>query len=89
MSNALAIAATTAALQSLLKDATAGVGGQVTGKPLASARGALKGPQLNLCLYHAAIDAGLRNNPDALHRPPGRSPDGALILPLPLNLAVS
>ena len=86
MSNPVAIAATTAALQALLKNSTAGVGGQVTAKPLANARGALKGPQLNLCLYHAGIDAQLRNNPDALHLPPVRSSDGALILPLPLNL---
>lgn len=87
MSNPLAIAATTAALQTLLKAATTTpLGGKVTAKPLSNARLNEKGAQLNLCLYHTAIDATLRNNPDALHRPPARAADGSLIVPLPLNL---
>ena len=82
MSNAIAIAAVTATLQALLKPVT----GSLTARPLATARKGITTEQLNLCLYHVGIDAALRNNPDSLHQSPTRSPDGALILPLPLNL---
>lgn len=82
MSNPVAIAAVTATLQALLKP----VSSNLTARPLATARKGTTAPQLNLCLYHVEIDAALRNNPEALHGPPVRSPDGALILPLPLSL---
>src|SRR5438045_1150753 len=63
MSNELAIAAVTTTIRDLLyrrADATI-PGTAVTTRPPDKARDGNQGPQLNLFLYHTAIDAAWRN----------------------------
>lgn len=83
MSDALAIAAVTHAIRSLLfREADAATPGtEVTTKPLDKARDGIAGPQLNLFLYHTAIEAAWRNRdmPDVRNGETG-------FPPLPLNL---
>jgi len=78
MSNHFAIAAVTETLRSVLT--THGIS-HVTARPLHNAR--TQGNQVNLFLYHTAVDAALRNQPVA---GPGASLGTALPPPMPLKL---
>ena len=80
MSNALAVAAVTTTLRSLLTTALGGVV-SVTAKPLDEARQAAI-DQINLFLYHLAPNAALRNTPMPGQTKPGESGHP----PLALNL---
>jgi len=84
MSNALAIAAVTSTVRNILfQGITAAVpGADVTTRAPDKARDGIRDPQVNLFLYHAAIDAAWRNMeiPGSVH--PGESAQP----PLPLNL---
>jgi hypothetical protein len=84
MSDALAIAAVTATIRNLLFTGVNAVvpGTEVTARPLDSARNGRTGNQLNLFLYHAAIDPAWRNS-DL----PGKvKPGETSFPPLPLSL---
>src|SRR4029450_10954135 len=80
MSNALAIAATTATLRGLL---LRGLGIQdVTVRSLDKARGTIAADQINLFLYQTLPDSGWRN----MDRPPSLNPGNTGHPPLPLTL---
>jgi hypothetical protein len=84
MSTDAAIAACTATLARLLRQATQSV---VVTRPLKNARkDSGTAPYLNLSLYHLAIDPAMRNNPEISRRPGGKNSDGAYVIPLPLDL---
>jgi len=80
LSNALAIAATTATLRSLLIHGLSIP--DVTVRPLDSARKGLAGNQVNLFLYQTMLDAALRNQDMPRHVKPGETGQP----PLPLTL---
>lgn len=84
MSNALAIAAVTATVRNLLfrgiNDTVPGA--DVSTRPPDKARDGIRDPQLNLFLYHAAIDPAWRN----MDMPDRVRPGEAGHPPLPLNL---
>ena len=81
MSNALAVAAVTTTLRSLLTTALGGVV-SVTAKPLDEARQAAI-DQINLFLYHLAPNAALRNTPMPGQTKPGESGHPPLALSRP------
>ncbi|HVT57262.1 MAG TPA: Pvc16 family protein [Thermoanaerobaculia bacterium] len=78
MSNALAIAATTATLRQVL---LSGGIGRVTLLPPDAAGKNVTSDQVNLFLYQSSLDAAWRNQ-DV----PGRAKSGEAVAPLPLNL---
>jgi hypothetical protein len=88
VSNELSIAAVTSTLRSLLHGAADATlpGTPVTTRPLDKARDGFAEPQLNLFLYHTAIDAAWRNMdmPGVLNGEPGFPP-----LPLTLHYLVT
>jgi hypothetical protein len=89
VSDALAIAAVTATLRNLLfrgvNDAVPGA--EVSTRPPDKARNGTRDPQLNLFLYHAAIDAAWRNMDIPGRVQPGES--GYPPLPLVLHYLVT
>ena len=84
MSNALSIAAVTATLRNLIDlELNADVAGtQVTTRPPGHARDGINGNQVNLFLYHVAINPAWRNTDLPWRVRPGEVAPG----PLPLNL---
>jgi hypothetical protein len=81
MSNALAIAAVTTTLRSLLDRALGAPGVDVTTKPPDKARTGA-GDQVNLFLYQMSVNASLRNTPPPSQSKPGETAEP----PLALNL---
>lgn len=81
MSNALAIAAVTTTLRTMLFQALSGFGADVTTLPPDRARATITGDQLNIFLYNTSVDAALRNTPPPTSRP-GESAEPALPLRL-------
>ena len=82
MSNALAIAAVTTTLRSLLMAQLTNPPVNVTARPLDKARNDGAGNQLNLFLYQTMTDAALLNTP----RPDQKKSGETGLPPLPLTL---
>ena len=81
MSNALAIAAVTTTLRTMLFQALSGFGADVTTLPPDRARATITGDQLNIFLYNTSVDSALRNTPPPTSKP-GESAEPALPLRL-------